>query len=124
MTRATPEAASLYPLQRAGTICESEPARQECVGCSLVHEREEFAQKVQAWQSASALHFVALTTREREIMDLVLAGCPSKNIAADLGISQHTVENHRASIMKKTGSKSLPVLVRLAFVAGWAGALG
>ena len=50
-------------------------------------------------------------------MDLVLAGHPSKNIAADLGISQRTVENHRASIMKKTGSKSIPALIRLALAA-------
>ena len=42
---------------------------------------------------------------------------PSKNISADLGISQRTVENHRASIMEKTGSKSLPALARLAFAA-------
>ena len=67
-------------------------------------------------------HLAALTPRQHEIMDLVLAGRPSKNIAAHLGISQRTVENHRASIMRKTGSKSLPALTRLALVAGGSGA--
>ncbi|MGC1860296.1 MAG: LuxR C-terminal-related transcriptional regulator, partial [Methylocystis sp.] len=46
-----------------------------------------------------------------------LAGHPSKNIAADLGISQRTVENHRAAIMQKTGSRSIPALIRLAVAA-------
>jgi two-component system CheB/CheR fusion protein len=50
-------------------------------------------------------------------MALVLAGHPSKNIASDLGISQRTVENHRASIMAKTGATSLPALARLALAA-------
>jgi len=59
----------------------------------------------------------SLTARQRQIMDLVLAGHPSKNIAADLGISQRTVDNHRAAIMRKTGSKSLPALIRLAIAA-------
>jgi two-component system CheB/CheR fusion protein len=67
-------------------------------------------------ESASA-HLAGLTTRQREVMDRVLAGQPSKNIAADLGISQRTVENHRAGIMKRTGSKSLPALARLALLA-------
>jgi hypothetical protein len=53
-----------------------------------------------------------------------LAGRLSKNIATDLGISQRTVENHRASIMKKTGSRSLPALTRLAFFAAGNGADG
>ena len=64
------------------------------------------------------LHFEALTARQRQIMVLVLAGHPNKNIAADLGISQRTVENHRAAIMRKSGSKSLPALARLALAAG------
>ena len=55
--------------------------------------------------------------RQRQVMDLVLAGHPSKNIAADLGISQRTVENHRAAIMKKTGSHSISALIRLALAA-------
>jgi two-component system CheB/CheR fusion protein len=48
---------------------------------------------------------------------LVLAGHPSKNIAADLGISQRTVDNHRAAIMRKTGSKSLAALLGTAIAA-------
>jgi DNA-binding NarL/FixJ family response regulator len=63
-----------------------------------------------------------LTPRQRQIMELVLAGHPSKNIAADLGISQRTVENHRAAIMKRTASKSVPALTRLALAAAGSGA--
>jgi two-component system, chemotaxis family, CheB/CheR fusion protein len=68
-------------------------------------------------REAAATHLADLTTRQREVMERVLAGHPNKNIAADLGISQRTVENHRASIMKRTGSKSLPALARLALIA-------
>jgi|GEM_PF-2687185 DNA-binding CsgD family transcriptional regulator len=55
-----------------------------------------------------------LTPRQTQILDLVLAGHPSKNIAADLNISQRTVENHRAAIMQRTGATSLPALARMA----------
>jgi two-component system CheB/CheR fusion protein len=72
-----------------------------------------------AWREAAANHLAGLTPRQLQIMQLVLAGHPNKNIAADLGISQRTVENHRAAIMKKTGSKSLPALARLAMAAGY-----
>ena len=68
-------------------------------------------------RTAAASHLKGLTTRQRQILDLVLAGHPSKNIAADLGISQRTVENHRAQIMRKTGSRSIPALIRLAVAA-------
>ncbi|CAN5221517.1 chemotaxis protein CheB [soil metagenome] len=70
-----------------------------------------------AWKADAARSLASLTTRQHEIMELVLAGHPNKNIAADLGISQRTVENHRASIMHKTASKSLPALARLALAA-------
>jgi two-component system CheB/CheR fusion protein len=80
-------------------------------------EQSRDSSKLSAWRENAAEHVAGLTSRQRQIMDLVLAGHPSKNIAADLGISQRTVENHRASIMKKTGSKSVPALARLALAA-------
>ena len=84
-------------------------------------EQSRDSSKLSAWREDAAEHVAGLTSRQRQIMDLVLAGHPSKNIAADLGISQRTVENHRASIMKKTGSKSVPALARLALAAAWDG---
>jgi two-component system CheB/CheR fusion protein len=52
-------------------------------------------------------------------MELFLAGHLSKSIATDLGISQRTVESHHSAIMRKTGSKSLPALARMAIAAAW-----
>ena len=54
-------------------------------------------------------------------MELVLAGKASKVIAFELGISQRTVENHRAAIMKKTGANGIPGLARMALAAAWNG---
>jgi len=80
-------------------------------------ERSRDSNKLLEWRESAVAHLAGLTARQRDVMERVLAGHPSKNIAADLGISQRTVENHRASIMKRTGSKSLPALARLALVA-------
>lgn len=54
-----------------------------------------------------------LTPREREVMDLVIAGKPNKIIAADLGISPKTVEIHRGRVMEKMQVESVAELVRL-----------
>jgi two-component system CheB/CheR fusion protein len=82
---------------------------------ALEHTRD--SAKLSAGREAAATRLASLTERQRQIMELVLAGHPSKNIAADLGISQRTVENHRAAVMKKTGSHSLSALIRLALAA-------
>ena len=73
--------------------------------------------KTSAWRENAASSIAGLTARQRQVMDLVLAGHPSKNIATDLGVSQRTVENHRAAVMKKTGSRSIAALVRLVLAA-------
>jgi two-component system CheB/CheR fusion protein len=85
------------------------------IGHALEHVRD--AARLPFGQEAAVERLADLTTRQRQIMELVLAGHPSKNIAADLGVSQRTVENHRAAIMKKTGSHSLSALIRLALAA-------
>lgn len=54
-----------------------------------------------------------LTPREREVMDLVIAGKPNKIIADDLGISPKTVEIHRGRVMEKLQVESVAELVRL-----------
>ena len=59
-----------------------------------------------------------LTERQLQVMALILAGLPNKIIAADMGVSQRTVENHRAAIMHRTGARSLPELARLSVAAG------
>jgi two-component system CheB/CheR fusion protein len=84
-----------------------------------VLEQLQDSSKLFASRESAANHIAGLTPRQRQVMERVLAGQPSKIIAADLSISQRTVENHRASIMKKTGSKSLPALARLALTAAW-----
>lgn len=64
-----------------------------------------------------------LTERQRDVLARVLQGHPSKVIAHDLGISQRTVESHRAAIMRALGARTLPDLVRRAIAVGGNAAL-
>jgi two-component system CheB/CheR fusion protein len=75
-----------------------------------------------AERQAATARLATLTPRQRQVMAMVLDGHPSKNIAADLNLSQRTVENHRAEIMHRSRCKSLPELARLAMAADPGGA--
>ncbi|MDQ2962145.1 MAG: diguanylate cyclase [Pseudomonadota bacterium] len=59
-----------------------------------------------------------LTPRERQVLDILVAGKASKMIAYVLGTSPRTIETHRANIMRKMGADSLPELVRRVVEAG------
>jgi len=55
----------------------------------------------------------SLTARERQVLDLVVAGMTNKVMADRLNISEKTVENHRARMMEKMSASSLPDLINM-----------
>ncbi|MGD9387195.1 MAG: LuxR C-terminal-related transcriptional regulator, partial [Gammaproteobacteria bacterium] len=59
----------------------------------------------------------SLTAREKQVMEQVVLGKANKVIAGDLGVSQRTVEIHRARVMEKMQANSLAHLVRMVMVA-------
>lgn len=58
--------------------------------------------------------YALLSTREREVLPLVVAGLTNKQSAAKLGIAEITLQIHRAQIMRKMVAHSVPELVRMA----------
>ena len=60
----------------------------------------------------------ALSNRERQVLEVLVACNANKTIAFDLGISPRTVEIYRANLMTKMAANSLSDLVRMAMVAG------
>ncbi|HTX50319.1 MAG TPA: response regulator FixJ [Caulobacteraceae bacterium] len=70
-------------------------------------------------ERADYLHRIeTLSSRERQVLDGLVAGKASKVIARDLDISPRTVEVYRANVMTKTKARSLSELVRMAIRAG------
>ena len=74
---------------------------------SAAHARQELLDRVGT-----------LSSRERQVLVLLVRGSPNKVIAAELGISVKTVEIHRARVMEKMQASSLAELVRLALLVG------
>ncbi|MFN8627522.1 MAG: response regulator [Candidatus Binatia bacterium] len=76
-------------------------------------------QRRQAAQERAAIMacVAELTPRERQVMDLVVAGKANKVIASELGLSPKTVEVHRAQVMRKMRVDSLAELVRIGLLA-------
>jgi two-component system response regulator FixJ len=60
----------------------------------------------------------ALSNRERQVLEGLVAGSANKTIAFDLGISPRTVEIYRANLMTKMAANSLSDLVRMAMMTG------
>ena len=81
---------------------------------ALAHNARE--QAVAA--DSAKTRIASLSARERQVLELLVAGQPNKLIAYELDISPRTVEIHRAHVMDKMEAKSLSDLVRAAIAAG------
>lgn len=77
-------------------------------------ERDRARRKEVAVVDELRTRYVRLTEREREVMNLVVAGRANKQIAGDLELSEVTVKVHRGQVMRKMRARSLPELVRMA----------
>jgi FixJ family two-component response regulator len=80
---------------------------------ALAHDQQNRAQLQRLDEARECLF--SLTPREREVLDLVVGGTPNKVMAYRLGISQRTIEIHRARVMEKMRVRSLAQLVRTMF---------
>jgi two-component system, LuxR family, response regulator FixJ len=90
-----------------------------------IHDAIELDQKrrrAQADNREIAQRLETLTKREAEVMEMVIAGLSSKQIANELGVSFKTIEAHRAKIMKKMDAKSVPHLIHMNLLTRESGA--
>ncbi|WP_318868400.1 response regulator transcription factor [Sinorhizobium meliloti] len=83
----------------------------------VAHQRARSRREMEARKASVVKRLDSLTTRETQVMHLVVAGLLNKQIAADLGTVEKTIKVHRGRMMAKLGVRTVADLVRLVAVA-------
>lgn len=102
----------------AATVLQKPASKKEiwdAITQALSHDRE--IRRVDAQHDKLTRQLTRLTSKEKDVLDLVIAGLPNKVIAKRLDVSVRTVEARRQKIFHKTKSNSLSDLIRLVILA-------
>ena len=87
----------------------------DCINSAMKYARESYERNIERKHVQERLN--SLTEREKEALELLSDGHPNKVIADKMGISQRTVENHRANLLEKLEAKSTAALIKLLLLA-------
>jgi FixJ family two-component response regulator len=113
-------AASVQAMKRGATDFLTKPVDDTellaAIQQALATDRQR--RRAHAEHDRVAERLAALTERERQVLQQVIAGRLNKQIAVDLGTVEKTIKFHRANLMRKMGVRSVAELVKLAERAG------
>lgn len=87
----------------------------DCIRTTMEHAKESYDKNIE--RKLVLENLSSLTDREREALELISEGHPNKVIASMMGISQRTVENHRAKLLEKMRVKSTAALIKVLLLA-------
>ncbi|MCB1463297.1 MAG: response regulator transcription factor [Nitratireductor sp.] len=121
MVTAYPELAKAVEAMKLGAFDFIEKPFDDQVllaGIEQALVRSERDREMAAMRDEAVARLESLTARERDVLVRVFSGASSRSIAKTLGISQRTVEVHRANIMRKVNVQNLAELLQLASRAG------
>jgi FixJ family two-component response regulator len=102
---------------KAGAVDFLEKPVESAVLMQAIYRATERSQELKAnaiERSELRLKYQSLTKRERDVMSLVTAGLLNKQVAAELGLAEKTVKQHRAIVMKKMNAESIADLAVMA----------
>lgn len=111
---------SVQAMKRGAADFLTKPVDDEALLAAIrnAFEKNRALRKVREELAQIEQRLAALTSREREVLEGVVAGRLNKQIAAELGTVEKTIKVHRAHVMQKMGARTLADLVRLAGRAG------